>query len=373
MSRDALAAILRGQPLTWDRVGCDPPAFLEICRAEDISPLIYRHLRDTPELASWPDEVRDALEHESRAAVTQELLIQRELTRVLDALGARGVHPVLFKGTALAYSRYPHPSLRPRSDTDLLIRQTDTGAVPEALSALGYAPSLLCDGELLFRQFELVRDDEFGVPHALDFHWAISTQAAFAGVLTYDELASRAVAAPALGANARVPAMVDALLLALIHPVMHHKNQQRLLWTYDVHLLASVLDPRGFQELVSRATGKRVAAVCAQGLRLAQDWFGTAVQQTVLDQLAAAPLSEQPTAAYLVPSRSWASETAANLRGLPRWRDRLRLLREIAVPSSTYMLQAYRVANSRMGKVLLPALYVHRGVRGMWRVLSGRK
>ena len=32
---------------------------------------------------------------------------------------------LVFKGTALAYTCYPEPSLRPRLDTDLLIRRAD--------------------------------------------------------------------------------------------------------------------------------------------------------------------------------------------------------------------------------------------------------
>ncbi len=373
MSRDTLATLLRGKPLAWDRVGCDPSAFLEACRTEETWGLVYHRMRETPEFSSWPAVVREALEGASRTAVARELLVQRELTRVLDTLGAQSVHPVLFKGSALAYTLYPHPSLRSRSDTDLLIREADTHAVRETLRALGYTPSLLCDGELLFRQFELVRDDEFGVSHALDFHWAISTQAVFADVFIYQELSAQAVPVPPLGPNARAPATVDALLLALIHPAMHHKNEQRLLWVYDVHLLAKALDPGGFNELVNRATPKGIAAVCAHGLRVSRDCFGTAIPPGVLDRLAAAPVSEQPSAAYLAPARSWANETASNLRGLPRWSDRLRLLKEIALPSPRYMLQAYGVGDSGLGKALLPALYLHRGVRGVWRVMSGRK
>jgi hypothetical protein len=186
-------------------------------------------------------------------------------------------------------------------------------------------------------------------------------------------MAARAVPAPALGASARVPATVDALLLALIHPVMHHRNQRRLLWAYDVHLLARGLGPRDFRELVAHAMDKRIAAVCTQGLRGAQEWFGTVIPREVAVHLAAAPLGEQPTAAYLTPARTWSSETAANLRGLARWSDRLRLFREIAFPSPTYMRQVYGVGGSGLGRALLPALYLHRGVRGVWRVMSGRK
>jgi hypothetical protein len=372
-ARDALAAILREGPLAWDAVGCDARSFLDAARAEELCALIHRRQRDAPECATWPVEVRRALEDETRAAVARELLIQRELLRVLEALERHAVRPLLFKGTALAYTHYPQPSLRPRCDTDLLIRETDRGAAQEALAPLGYAPSVLCDGDILFRQFELVRDDQFGVSHALDVHWAISTQAAFAGVLTYQEMWPRALPAPALGPHARVPSTVDALMLALIHPAMHHQNAARLLWTYDVHLLAGALKPGDLEDLVRRATEKGIAAVCAHGLRTARDGLGTALPQRVLDALDAVAAQGEPTAAYLRAGRSWAQDTAASLRALTRWRDRLRLLREIALPSPGYMLRAYRVADTSLGRTLLPALYLHRGVRGVLRVVSGRK
>ncbi len=373
MNRGTLASLVRGETPAWERVGCDPSAFLDACRVEEVSGLIYHQVRNRPEFAAWPEAVRETLGDDARAAVAREMLAQRELARVLDALGEQGVHPILFKGSALAYTRYPHPSLRPRCDTDLLIPADAMGPVRATMTALGYLPPVQCDGELLFRQFEFRRADQFGVSHAFDFHWAISTQAIFADLLTYDEIHRHCMAVPALGANARAPGTVDALLLALIHPVMHHRNEQRLLWVYDVHLLASALDGAGFDELTARAVSKGIAAVCAHGLGAAREWFGTAVPQPVLDALAKVPLSRQPTADYLAPGRTWADETAASLRGLTRWRDRVRLLREIALPSPGYVLRAYGLNGSGAGMALLPALYLHRGVRGVWRAMNGRK
>lgn len=373
MSRDQLAAILRHGPLAWDAVRCGPRSLLDAARAEEVCALVYHRQRDAPQFASWPRALRRALEDETRAAVAQELLVQRELVRVLEALHGRGVHPLLLKGTALAYTHYPHPSLRSRSDTDLLIRETDRDAVREVLEPLGYAPSLLCDGEVLFRQFELARDDDLGVSHALDVHWSVSTQAAFAEVLTYDEMSSRAHPAKALGEHARVPATVDSLLLALIHPAMHHQNRRRLLWDYDVRLLVDAMDAAGFEELARHAILARVAAVCAQGLRVARDVLGAPVPPGVLDRLAAAPVQDQPTAPYLQAGRSWAREVAATLRALPGWRERLRLLREVTLPSPGYMLRTYGVPDTGLSRTLLPALYLHRGIRGVLRVVSGRK
>jgi hypothetical protein len=145
------------------------------------------------------------------------------------------------------------------------------------------------------------------------------------------------------------------------------------LWTYDVHLLAAALKPADLEDLVRRATEKGIAAVCAHGLRTARDGLGTALPQRVLDALAAVPAQGQPTAAYLRAGRSWAQDTTASLRALTRWRDRLRLLREIALPSRGYMLRAYGLRDTAAARTLLPALYLHRGVRGALRVIRGRK
>jgi hypothetical protein len=37
------------------------------------------------------------------------------------------------------------------------------------------------------------------------------------------------------------------------------------------------------------------------------------------------------------------------------------------------MLGSYGVGNRAWGFALLPALYLHRNVRGIWKVLAGRK
>ena len=79
-----------------------------------------------------------------------------------------------------------------------------------------------CDD--LFSQFEMQKVDGFGVCHVFDMHWKISTQPVFDSVLTYGEMLPRAQPVPALGPHAMTAGLVDALLLACIHPVMHHQN-----------------------------------------------------------------------------------------------------------------------------------------------------
>jgi hypothetical protein len=42
-------------------------------------------------------------------------------------------------------------------------------------------------------------------------------------------------------------------------------------------------------------------------------------------------------------------------------------------PSGNYMVASYGMSKHALGVALLPALYLHRNLRGLWHVLAGRK
>jgi hypothetical protein len=369
---DSLAALLRGESLPWTRLGTTVDEFLDACTAHGVTGLLYERVRRAPWWVTWPAQVDEALANERRAATARELLCAREITSVLDALAAAGVHPILLKGAALAYTVYDTPASRPRVDTDVLIRRDDVEPLRTVLTSLGYAAPVHCGGELLFCQFPLRRVDRFGVAHVFDVHWKISTQSMFADVLTFDELTASAAPLPALGPHARMTGPVHSLLLACVHPVMHHQNVELLLWVSDVHRLASRLTKAEFDVFAELAVEKRMGAICAHQLELAGKRCGTSVPDAVLRRLRAGSPREA-CAVYLRPNRRWHHELVSNLRGLPHWGDRLRLLGEVALPHSSYMLKTYNVAPSALGMAAIPFLHAHRLARGVLKVLTGRK
>ena len=208
--------------------------------------------------------------------------------------------------------------------------------------------------------------------HHFDFHWKISTQSVFADLLAYDEIAAAAIEVPSLGEHARTCGSLHALLLACIHPVMHHRNTQLFTWMHDVHLLASGLSESEFDRFAELAIAKHVSAICAHQLSVSRRWLHTRIPESVTLKLDAVP-GPEASAAYLQRNREWADELISSVRGLPRWGDRLRLLREVALPGPAYMLKAYGLTPLWLGASLLPVFYLHRLVFGGWKVLAGQK
>lgn len=361
-----IAALLRGERVAWPDLAASHDAFIAYCDDGDLSGLVHRALSDGAG-AGWPPAVTQPLVARARAAAALELARSDEIRRVLDALAGADVHAVVFKGSALAYSTYPHPALRPRADTDVLIRRGDRDVARDALLGLGYRLLPSGAGDLVFRQFEMQRRDEHGLVYAIDLHWQISNQERFASMFDEDELWERSVRVPALGAAARAAGPADALLLSCIHPVMHHRDDERLIWIYDTHLIASSFDDRTWATFTALARAKSIAAICAHGLALAETRFGTIVPAAVTSNLHDAARRHEPSASYLMPRRRWRDEVFANLGALPGWRARLGLLREMAFPPAAYVRRAYALDDSRLGWILLPVLYAHRGIKGVLR------
>lgn len=364
------SAVLRGDPATRIPEAVAARDFLDWCRDQDLIPLLADASR-AGRLAGWPEELRAGMTAEAARHAARELAARIALDAALDTLHKQGVRPVLFKGTALAYTAYRHPHLRPRNDTDLLIDRRDVGVVRETLGAAGYAEPNYCDGEQLFCQFELQKTDRLAITAALDFHWKISTQAAFADLFTHEELRETSVPVPALSAHARAAAAPEALVLACIHPAMHHHNELRLLWVYDLHLLYTQLSGAERSRFEDLARTRGVAAICAHQLRRACELLGTPVDAAMLASFERA--SGEPTAIYLDDSRRWRDDFATNLQTISSWRARLRLVREVMLPRPSYMFARYNVPSAAAGWLLLPALYATRFALGSWKVIAGRK
>ncbi len=367
-----LASLLRGDRVPWRAFGLASDAFLRACDDAGLTGLVSERVRSLPVQCEWPHHIREALFRDVRARTATELVHRAEILSVLENLAAAGIDPILLKGAALAYSVYPTPASRPRIDTDLLIRRDQVDRARRAMAGAGYMSPAYCSGEFLFCQFPLEKTDRFGLVHTLDFHWKISTQPVFAGMLTFDDVTDRTLPVPALGPHARTLAAADALLLACVHPVMHHRNAASLLWMHDIHLLASSLPVREFVRFADLAIGRQVSVICARQLESAKESLGTPVPETVVAALRGVPRRE-PSAAYLRPNRRWIDELLSSFVALPRWRDRARLLREVVLPSPGYMLKTHGLSWSFTGASLLPVLYLRRLSSGGWRALAGRK
>ena len=336
-------------------------AVIDAATRHGVAPLLARALR-VADVSGWPPRVVGALDRALAGESALEHGRRAELRRLSSAFAAERIPALVFKGAAVAYQVYAQPWLRPRHDTDLLIRVDDTVRATDVLRGLGYEAMITTSGRLVSAQNQWIRRDEIGSQHAVDLHWRILNPQAFARLASFDELASRSVTLPALGDAARAPAPADALFIACLHRVAHHYDSENLLWLYDIHLLASSLrdvECDAFLDTVSR-TG--AGAVCAQGLRLAHDAFAGAAVERLERRIAS---RDTPAAwrRFMSGGVTRMDVIWSDLRVLDTWRDRVTLVREHLFPPASYMRARYDVPPGRG----LPYFYAYRIAHGVKR------
>ncbi len=361
-----LAAIVRGdRDVSAALSVVDPDAFCRQAEHHGVLPLVAERLA---RCESIPAPLRARLRARATELLAVDLVREVELKRVVSALDGGGVTALLLKGAHLAYSHYARPDLRPKHDIDLLVPPDARDAVCRILLGLGYERSVENTGELVAAQAMYVKRRGGRLLHTVDVHWKIANALPFAGVLTHDELTARAVAVPSIDPAARGLSGVDALVLASVHRVAHHFDSDHLIWLYDVDRIARRLIDDEWRDFIALVRSRKVAAVCRRSLQRAAELFGTDVPAWVWTDLLsdAAPAIER-TARYL-DRRTHVRVVLDDLRTLPKWSDRWRLVREHAFPPAAYMRGVYAPTSAAP----LPVLYVRRLLRGGRKWLKRR-
>ena len=351
VSEREIAAVLRGERV----VPSDPAAFAYSAVRHAVAALLVK--RGVADLLPSRDAARLMDETRRHAAAIE--FRDRAARIVLDALHGAGVHALAIKGTHLGNTLYPESFLRARHDTDLLIRVADRAPALRVLRGLGYERQAEQTSEAVLGQIMFDRPHGPGVP--LDVHWRLARPHAAAALFDVDAMMARSVAIPRLGVHARGPAATDALALACVHRAAHHAGHDLLLWMFDVHLLVAAFDDGEAEEFARMAADRGMASLCGSMIQEAYEAFHHPRASDLARRLSAAGASE-PLAPLIHPPRSW-STLPMDLRAVPRWMDRVRLVAGHAFPPPAYMRSTYAPTS----RAPLPWLYVRRAARALSR------
>lgn len=348
-----LAAILHQPGLLAQTPEQSRDSLLEAAEHHGVAGLLLHRLATSsePALASW-DHLRRLAARQSAAAALRD----GEALAVLRRAAGAGLPLVVIKGLALAYTVYPHPWIRERSDTDLLVREDDLPRFDRLFGELGYTLLPHVRGALTLPQCHYYKDDAHGFRHAWDLHWRLTSSQALRDTLDERAVRARAEEIASL-AGARVPSRADALLLACVHRLAHHFDDRRLIWLWDIRLLLEQMNEVDINLFVQMAARPASAAACARSLQVAQELTGATLPNALV---AVVDTPADGGAAFLwSQSRRPITYLVGELRAA-RPRDRARLLRERVLPSLSSMRERY----PSVPTALLPFAYV-------WRLAAG--
>lgn len=374
-----LCAVMRGERPAW-RVDASEDAmvaFLDRAAFHGVLPLLHQafnaqHFGQPP----WPQAILEACRQNAVTRAMWELRHQHLLSQVLAALHAADIQPVLFKGTALAYGLYANPALRTRGDTDFVIADAARQRTAKVLATLGFVQDGGAHGQTISYQASFTHSDPATGHHSLDVHWRINNSQVLSKLFSHDELLQQAQPLPALAPHALAANPQHALLLACMHRATHrnnpyyvdgvaHYDSDRLIWLFDIYLLAEKRDAAGLDSLLNAAREKGLTAEVVESLKLAHACFAAGKQKSWMANLPA-QVPHETASSYLAASsikQHW-----MDFMAIDSALGKLTFAREHLLPHADYMRQKHPDAAAWQ----LPGLYVHRAFVGLLKRLPGR-
>ncbi len=276
-----ISSLLRNESPTAPEASLDQWSdILSELKSHWITTLLYRQIGSLPRQCRPPETITNQM----RAAFLESRVccmhMERQLGEILDTFQKEGIRSLVLRGPALAWSVYPDPAMRPSSDLDLLVLPEQMLQARATLERLHY--------KCLGKRFEFARDffREEDFVHqtnprdnvVVDLHWLhwelhpFFTDSCDVGIEDLFHRASK-VNSSALTFETLHP--VDALIHAAIHLALIHGRNMRLLWIYDIALLARQLQvPNDWQALQERSVTWRARLALEHCLKMAQAWFG---------------------------------------------------------------------------------------------------
>lgn len=316
----------------------------------------YQAKSAQPTVLSTP--VLEQLTATRALAVANESLKTIELHKTLTAIHNQ-VPSVVFKGTALAYSDYDQPWLRPRTDTDLLIEYSDLHTLRQVLQELGYTELFAIQGEFVSYQTTFGKT-LIGNSHLnIDVHWRINNRQILANALGFREIIDSSQPAPSLSEFARIPSPVHSLLLACIHRAGHHNKEERLAWLYDIHLLTQRFCDDQWSEFIRISVERKIHTICADALLRASLFFSCDVSHR-LDAAEHVNPNNEPSTIFLCPNLPEWRYFLSDLKSLPTMRKKLKFIQETVFPDPSYIRKKMNTSLASYG-------YLKRLFRGLRR------
>ncbi|MFQ5923223.1 MAG: nucleotidyltransferase family protein [Anaerolineales bacterium] len=257
---------------------------IEIAVDHRVAPLLYRNLWHTcPQ--SVPETIFSVLRQRFLANSARNMIMTRELFKILALFQTHRIAVMPFKGPLLAASAYGDLTLRQFDDLDLLVHREDMLKAKDLLQHHGFRPAYRMAKSL---EVEYIRS-QYGYDFEtidrrmrIEIHWHV-TPRGFAPDLDPEDLWERSQYAPLGSFQIRGLSPEDQLLLLCVHGTKHF--WRRLMWVCDIAELMRGRTSIHWPNVIRLAEKSRCRQMLHLGLQLSRELLGAPVPDQVRRQV----------------------------------------------------------------------------------------
>ena len=365
-----LMALLREGQTEKDQLAAFPhhswETIIEEAIAQRIAAILFRWLNNLNHQHLIPIHLLNLLTQQMVRQKAWNLLLTKELGRILAACQERGIACIPIRGPMFAVQLYGDCSMRRMDDLDLLVHREDLSAIKEIFDRLGYAPHEQRPGFLEAYSYSL----EFIHPRhgvIVEPHWTL-VYPPFVATAAMEPVWARAVKQRLMDIDTWTLSQADLVLHLCLH-LLHKGEHTPLLWYYELDtLIRRKRSPLDWNVFVQQAQAMGQAGLIADVLATLMHHFHSTIPDSTMSRLLG---TAQPTPSIpphqmrdhmLAQSSLNGREEFALLCSLGGLRPKIQYVYALLFPSPEYMAQRYGMS-SPMG---LTMSYIARACHLSW-------
>lgn len=350
---------------------------IEHALAHGTASLLCRHLLDLdPGLV--PTEIAVACKTYLTARETTAAEALAQLAEVVDALAAKGIDALPYKGPVLGLQAYDDAALREYHDLDFLIRREHISSTLSVLSELGYRSAAVV-GLRARRIADYYRYNGHDIMFArdklpLEPHWALAPRT-FSAELDTGPIFDRAsLVYTAEGRRFACFAPEDTLLVAAMHG--GKEQWSRLIWIADIAALLQAHPALDWTAVLARAAQTGCLRMTLLAAALASEFLNAHLPDHV--HAAVGSDREIPPLVEQVRLNLFSRTKAPSVFTLSRFRWKIRERRADQLRYASRTLLAARIPHFRTLDLPDPLSFLYPAVRigrdflvlPVWKVVS---
>jgi len=325
--------------------------FLERARQEGIVSLAYKALSEIDYAKSIvPQDIWARLERCYYTVAARNTLLFEKMNNILNSLNQANIEVIILKGMDLVQTIYPDIALRPMYDIDILIYKRDFSLVEDKLRELGYinSPSYPED----FHKDNMM----------VDVHWDLmnitrvrSRNQAYQ--IDIDEIWKSSRLKEMDGQRVRILSPEHCLMDLCLHLTLHH-GLSGLIWFVDItRLIEHYKSEIDWNKFIEDSLRYKIYKPIFYVLSYVKEVLGQDVPEFVLDGLRP---KGQGSLERRIFNLILSGASLENIRffftlsSIENLFDRLRFLREIAIPSPRVLSARYNITHAKY----IPQCYI---------------
>jgi hypothetical protein len=327
---------------------------IEEAIAQRVAAILFRWLNNFNRQHLIPIHLLSLLKQQIVRQTAWNLLLTKELGRILAACQQRGIACIPIRGPVFAVQLYGNCSMRQMDDLDLLVHREDLSAIKEIFDRLGYAQHEQRPGFLETFSYSL----EFIHPRhgvIVEPHWTL-VYPPFLATAAMEPVWARAVKQRLMGMDTWTLSQADLVLHLCLH-LLHKGEHTPLLWYYELDtLISQKRSPLDWNVFVHQAQAMGQAGLIADVLATLIHHFHSTIPDSIMSRLLrpsrpSPSISPHPMRDHMLAQSSLnGREEFALLCSLQGVRPRIQYAYALLFPSPQYMAQRYGLS-SPMGLI----------------------